>query len=122
MINNYLKLAWRNLQGDRTFSLINILGLTIGLAVALLLFLYITFEYSFDSNSTPHSTVFRVLLDLKDESGEETWAILPSAVAPSIATNIPEIIKSSRVWKNNYGANTYIETEEKQLIEKNFSG
>src|SRR6201992_2971837 len=50
MIKNYLKIAWRNLIKNRTSSLINIGGLAVGMAVAMLIGLWIWDELSFDKN------------------------------------------------------------------------
>ena len=48
MISNYLKIALRNLRKNTVFSLINILGLTIGITVCMMIFLFITNEFSVD--------------------------------------------------------------------------
>ena len=48
MIKNYFIIAWRNLRKNKTFSLINIAGLSIGLACAMLILLYVKDEVSFD--------------------------------------------------------------------------
>ena len=48
MLKNYLKVALRNLYKNKSFSFINILGLSIGLAAFILIILYVKFEFSFD--------------------------------------------------------------------------
>jgi putative ABC transport system permease protein len=48
MIKNYFKTAWRNLWKNKTFSAINIFGLSIGIAAFLLIVNYLRFEYSYD--------------------------------------------------------------------------
>ncbi|MDB5152085.1 MAG: FtsX-like permease family protein, partial [Mucilaginibacter sp.] len=48
MIKNYIKIAWRNLIRQKLFSLINISGLAIGLAVCMLIMLYVAHEHSYD--------------------------------------------------------------------------
>ena len=49
MIKNYLKTAWRNLMKNKVFSFINILGLTIGITVCMMIFLFIMNEFSVDN-------------------------------------------------------------------------
>src|SRR4249919_1487009 len=49
MFKNYLKTAWRNLMKNKVFSLINILGLTIGITVCMMIFLFIMNEFSVDN-------------------------------------------------------------------------
>jgi putative ABC transport system permease protein len=48
MIKNYFKTAWRNLIKSKVFSFINFLGLTIGITVCMMIFLFIMNEFSFD--------------------------------------------------------------------------
>jgi putative ABC transport system permease protein len=52
MIKNYLPIAWRNLVKHKLFSLINILGLAIGIASCFLIFLYVRNELTFDQYKT----------------------------------------------------------------------
>ena len=59
MIGNYWNSAWRNLMKRKRFSFINIFGLAIGMASALLILTYVTFEFSFDKSMTI-STVCKV--------------------------------------------------------------
>ncbi len=47
MLRNYLKIAWRNLQKNRTYSFINIGGLALGIAACLLILQYVTYEFSY---------------------------------------------------------------------------
>ncbi len=60
MIRNYIKLAWRNLLKNRTFSLINILGLSFSIAFCLLLFVYIRHEQSYDAFHTKKDRLYRL--------------------------------------------------------------
>ena len=61
MIKNYLKIAWRNLKKNKIFSLINILGLTIGITVCMMIFLFIMNEFSFDSFHKDKKNIYRVM-------------------------------------------------------------
>ena len=61
MLKNYLKIAWRNLFRNRTSSLINIGGLAAGMAVALLIGLWIHDEYSFDKYHRNYDHIARVM-------------------------------------------------------------
>ncbi|HTK19281.1 MAG TPA: ABC transporter permease [Mucilaginibacter sp.] len=58
MINNYIKIAWRNLLRHKLFSLINISGLAIGLAVCMLIMLYVAHEHSYDRFSKNADRIF----------------------------------------------------------------
>ena len=59
MLKNFIKIAWRNLIRNRTFSIINIVGLSFSVAFCLLLFFYIRKEQSFDSFSENKNRLFR---------------------------------------------------------------
>src|ERR1700680_2267574 len=59
MFRNYLKIAWRNLLNNRTFSIINIVGLSFSVAFCLLLFFYIRKEQSYDTFPENKSRLFR---------------------------------------------------------------
>ena len=62
MIGNYWNSAWRNLMKRKKFSFINIFGLAVGMASALLILTYVAFEFSFDKSmrSMTVSTVYKV--------------------------------------------------------------
>ena len=61
MIKNYFKIAWRNLLKSKVYSFINILGLSIGMAVALLIALWIWDEVTFDHYHKNHKTLVQVM-------------------------------------------------------------
>lgn len=61
MIKNYLKIAWRNLLKNKTFSLINIAGLSVGMAVALLIGLWIRDEITFSKNHDNYDRIVAVM-------------------------------------------------------------
>ncbi|WP_040460325.1 ABC transporter permease [Galbibacter marinus] len=60
MIRNYLKIAWRNLRRNKVYSLINILGLSLGLSCAMLILLYVKDEVSFDMFHENVNNIYRV--------------------------------------------------------------
>ncbi|MVT07333.1 ABC transporter permease [Chitinophaga tropicalis] len=85
MFTSYIKIALRNLRRNRTFSLINIAGLAIGMAVSFLLILYVLFQFSFDSFHKNNRSVFAV------KTGGEGGPNLPIPLAPYLKRTIPEI-------------------------------
>ena len=60
MIGNYWNSAWRNLMKRKKFSFINIFGLAVGMASALLIPTYVAFEFSFDKMHAKHDRIYRV--------------------------------------------------------------
>lgn len=85
MIKNYFKIAWRNLKKSKAFSFINILGLTVGLTVSFLIFLYIRFEVNYDTFHAKADRIYRVVSDIKTptetiKADKPAWAVPPNVI------------------------------------------
>ena len=65
MFRNYLRTAFRNLAKHWGFSLLNIIGLTVGMVAFFLIFLYVRFELSYDSMHTKADRIYRIICDLQ---------------------------------------------------------
>lgn len=65
MISNYLKIAWRNLLKNKTFSLINISGLAIGFSSFILIGLYVVDELSYDKYNEKADRIYRINTDIR---------------------------------------------------------
>lgn len=96
MVLNYLKIAFRNFWRHRLFSFLNILGLTVGMTAGLLIFMYVSFETSYDNFHSKVNRIYRVVADIKTPT-EVINANGPAwAVAPHI-TEFPEVEAAVRV-------------------------
>ena len=92
MIKNYFKTAFRNLWRNKVFSTIKILGLSIGLTVCMLIFLYTKDEISFDRFHTNKDHVFRIVQTWKfGDNPEQSLGITNSVLGESFANDIPEV-------------------------------
>jgi putative ABC transport system permease protein len=93
MWSNYLKVALRNLFRHKVFSLINILGLSIGLACAMLIILFAKDEFSFDRFHQKQNEIFRIVSEQYDDAGNYTGAggFTGFFHGPAFAAQIPEI-------------------------------
>jgi len=89
MIGNYLKICLRNLMKRKLFSLINVLGLSIGMAVTIVLWTVVAFELSFDKYHAKANSVFRITSSIYS-SGEQ-WAVVGYDLGPALQESIPEI-------------------------------
>ena len=65
MLQNYLKIAFRNLVRNKVYSFINILGLSLGMAVAMLIFLFVSHEVSFDKFHVNGDRIYHVNSEVK---------------------------------------------------------
>ncbi|MRG45455.1 FtsX-like permease family protein [Chitinophaga sp. SYP-B3965] len=99
MFKNYFKIACRNLWRHKGFTFLNILGLSVGLAVFFLIFLYVRFETSYDSFNTKADRIYRVVSDLESRSETLHWASTAAPVAIHIKTDFPEVASFTRLYK-----------------------
>lgn len=81
MWKNYLKIAWRNLLRQKSFSLINVLGLSVGLACCLILLAFVKHEKSYDSFHQDSDQIYRVVQEVQQKN---KWAWAGGAVAPML--------------------------------------
>jgi len=91
MFTNYLKLAIRHMRRHWGYSLINILGLAIGMACCILIFLWVQHELSYDRFHEKADDLY--LITVSGEHG--TWTSSPWALIPSLKNDFPEIVKGS---------------------------
>jgi putative ABC transport system permease protein len=105
MIRNYLKLAWRNLLKDRQFSLLNLLGLSVGLACALLIGLWIADEYGMEKYNPNDTRLYQVMTNNKTSNDIETGMYTPGILAKALKAEFPEVEDASTVlpasWFND---------------------
>ena len=117
MFKNHIKIAWRNLKGSPLFSTINILGLTLSLAVTTLLFLFIYYETGFNTMYAKKDNIYRVLVETSESFDSQVYANAPAMVAPTAITEIPEVIDAVRFLKHGFGDAAYINTADSEFIE-----
>ncbi|MBS1606106.1 MAG: ABC transporter permease [Bacteroidetes bacterium] len=98
MFKNYLVTAWRNLRKNKVFSIINIAGLAIGMAVCLLILQYVNFELSFDQFNKNISDIYRVGND-RYQNGKlvQHGTITYSAIGKAMQDDFPEVVDHARV-------------------------
>ena len=98
MIKNYFKIAWRNLVKNKVFSFINIFGLTIGITVCMMIFLFIMNEFSFDTFHAKKKDIYRVMRGFNDNGTIEQVSYLSGPYAPALLNDFKgEITKAVRV-------------------------
>ena len=70
MFKNYIKIAFRNILKHKVFSLINVIGLTIGLCASLIIGLMVYYEYTFDNFHKDGDKIYRVVTDFTSPDGK----------------------------------------------------
>jgi ABC-type antimicrobial peptide transport system permease subunit len=103
MFRNYLAVALRNIIRNKLFSFVNILGLSLGIASALLIFLWMKDEMEIDQYHEKSDRLYRVMENQKYSDGRLfTFSSTPGPMAPFIKDKFPEIELASRVsWTVN---------------------
>jgi len=102
MFKNYFKIAFRNLWKNKAFSFINIAGLAVGMASAILILLWIQNEMSHDRF---HDNLDRIYtLNNRDKFNGELWAwnTTPKILAPTLKNEFPDIDEATRVTRANF--------------------
>ena len=91
MFKNYFKIAIRNLFRQKVYSIINILGLSVGLTVSLLILLWTWDEIKMDKFHEDGERIYRVLANVEDNGTIDTWSSTPYPLGDYLASNFPEI-------------------------------
>jgi len=97
MIQNYFKIAWRNLWRNKAFSAINIFGLAIGIATCLIILLYLQNELSYDRFNVNADSIVRVVFRGKVSGGNMNEAAVMPPVAQTLKADYPEVTAATRL-------------------------
>jgi putative ABC transport system permease protein len=118
MLKNYLKTAWRNLRRNKSSSVINLAGLSIGIACALFIVIFIQNELRYDKFHKDSKRIFQVIINGKMNSQEFWNGNVAPPVGAALTSNIPEIETYTRFYKPNDMVMSY---EENGVTQKSFT-
>ncbi len=112
MFKNYLTIAVRNLLKHKGHSFINITGLAVGMACAMIILFWVQDELSYDRFHENAPNIYRVVVEWKENSTK--WAKTPGLLAAALKEEIPEIVNTARVHKRprvsmRYGEKAFYE-------------
>jgi len=103
MIKNYFKTAFRNLWRNKGFSLINIVGLSVGLACCMLIFLYTMDEVSYDRFNVNAANIYHLAVDDKSPDGQvHKFSSTGDMPGPNFKRQLPEIQDFVRIQGGSY--------------------
>ena len=99
MLKNYLIVTFRNILRNPSFTLINFLGLSIGIAGCLLIVQYLVFEKSYDRFHSNYENIFRIRVEGKRNSGQMQFQSARnfSAAGPEVYSNFEEVLGYTRL-------------------------
>ena len=109
MFKNLLLVALRNFIRDKWYSLINILGLTIGITFSVFLIFYIKNELSYDRYHEKADRIYRIASYVKEPDKDTMrWAICPFPMATALSKDYPEVGEAVRIWGGGPGGKTML--------------
>ncbi len=97
MFISYLKIAFRNLLKKKIFTIINVLGLSVGATASLIIFLYVQSEMSFDRFLPDSERLYRMAEDRMYPDRVAHFAMIPGGFAAAVKDDIPEVEASTRL-------------------------
>ena len=100
MLKNYLKTAWRSIWKNTTISVINIVGLSVGMTAAILIFLWVNNEINFDNYHKDSDSIYRLTTNLK--ANNWIWETSPLLLAGAIKEEVPGIENVARLYDGNW--------------------
>ena len=95
------KIAFRNLYKNKLYTLINISGLSIGMTGCILIFLFIKFQLSFDTNFKHADRIYRFVTDWNYNSFDDYSSGVPLPFSPAAKAELPEVEKIARISRNS---------------------
>ena len=107
MLKNAYLLAWRNMKKSKLLSAINIMGLAVGMAAAILILLWIHDELGFDRFHTKTEVLYRAVSVQHGIGAFDHYAVTPRAMGRALKDELPEVVRASRFMgagiRFNYG-------------------
>jgi len=115
MIKNYLRTALRSFGKNKVFTIINIVGLAIGLACSLLIFLHVYTELSYDNHFTDAEDIYRLAVKASMSDNSFEAAVTGGPLAQILETELPEVTNYTRLRE---GRMTLLTTEHRSFYEE----
>jgi putative ABC transport system permease protein len=116
MIKNLLLTALRNFKKDKWYSLLNVLGLTIGITFSLFLIFYVTDELSYDKHHQHAERIYRVNTYIQEKDKNTEWTLTQLPLGPQLKKDYPEVEEMTRLMSRErtlfkHGENSFYETK-----------
>lgn len=115
MFKNYLKTAWRNLKRGKLYSFINILGLSIGMAVTLIIGIWVWDEVSYDKHFKNYDRIGQVWQFVKFDVEKASYNSVPVPLAEEFRTKYPDF---ETACASTYNRSTIVATADKKILKQ----
>src|SRR5688500_11339425 len=101
MIKVFFKIAWRNLIRNKTYSLINMIGLASGLACFILIAMYVADELSFDAYNKHAERIYRINSSIRMGGSELNLAVSSDPMGATLKKDYPEVEQFTRLYASS---------------------
>jgi putative ABC transport system permease protein len=117
VFRNNLVIAWRNIKRSKLYSALNVFGLAVGMAVFILIMLFVRTELGYDRYHANARNIYRVVQEQPGNIylGSNLFAVTPGPLAGAMAQDFPEVLAATRI--DNWG-NVLVRVGEKSFLEK----
>lgn len=115
MYKNYIKVARRNLLKHRSYTLLNVLGLSVGLACFMFIWMYVENEMSYDKSFSHHKQIYRICVNGKMAGSPLNQAVTAAPLAHTLRKEVPGVVTATRMarfgdWLVRYEDKRFNET------------
>ena len=117
MLKNYLKTALRNLWKNKTYSFLNIFGLSVGITCAGLIFLWVEDELNYNHNNSKKDQLYQVLENQSYEGKTYTFNVTPGLLGPVMKDELPAVKNTCRFSGDSY---SLFSLGEKSIYERGY--
>ncbi|HEY0676929.1 MAG TPA: ABC transporter permease, partial [Chitinophagaceae bacterium] len=117
MLRTYFKTALRILRKNKGYSLLNLVGLSLGMACAVLILLWVYDEVSYNRFHRNYSSLYQVIENQTYEGKTYTFSAMPGPFAPAIKEEVPEIKYAAR---SDWGSNVLFTLGDKSIYERGY--
>jgi len=117
MFKNLIKIALRNIRKNLLYSILNVLGLSLGITSALFLIVYVADELSYDKYHNNADRIYRVQSHITETDDEFTWIVAQVPFAPQVVQDYPDVEAACRFI--NFARASFIQGDA-EFIEENF--
>jgi putative ABC transport system permease protein len=118
-IRHFFKIAWRNLLKRKGYSIINIAGLGVGLAICMLIVLFIRQEMNYDQFIDRHKDIYRLVVERRYPGRSTSYSMIPQSYAFTIKAECPEVEAAVRLFNFLGGASVQFKVDDRRFEEKN---
>ncbi len=101
MFKNYILVAWRNLRKNKTFSLLNIAGLAVGLACFILIAMYVMDELSYDKHNVKADRIYRINSDIRFGGTDLRLAVCSDPMGATLKKDYPQVEQFVRIYASS---------------------